>query len=66
MVKIKCIRVSYKKELVLEMKLQHDGSWSMVKGPASRRDYKKPKKPKKKASSHFKKLKNAYGRYLNR
>ena len=63
MVKIKCIRVSYKQGLVFEMKLQHDGSWSMVKGPASRRGY---KKPKKKGSSAFRRLKNAHRRYLNR
>jgi len=63
MVKIKCIRVSYKQDLVFEMKLQPDGSWSMVNGPASRRGY---KKPKKKRSSAFRKLKNAHRRYLNR
>jgi len=63
MVKIKCIRVSYKQDLVFEMKLQDDGSWSMVKGPASRRDY---KRPKKKGSKAFRKLKSAHGRYLNR
>ena len=63
MVKIKCIRVSYKQDLVFEMKLQDDGSWSTVKGPGSRRDY---KKTKKKRSAAFRKLKRAHSRYLNR
>jgi len=60
MVELKFIRVMYKQELVLEMRLQPDGYWSMKKGPLS-----KPKR-KKKGSSHFSKLKRAHSRYLNR
>ena len=60
MVKLHYIRITYKKKLVLEMKLQPGGKWTMRKGSDTKR------RPKKKASSHFKKLKNAYGRYLNR
>ena len=57
---MKCIRVMYKQDLVFEMKLQPDGTWSMRKGPE-----RKPKR-KKKPNRHFRKLKAAYSRYLNR
>lgn len=60
MVEMKCIRVTYKQGLVFEMKLQPDGTWSMREGPASR-----PKR-KKRPNKHFRKLKSAYKRYLNR
>ena len=55
-----CIRVLYKQNLVFEMKLQPDGTWSMRKGPE-----RKPKRKKNK-SKHFNKLKRSYQRYLNR
>ena len=57
---MKCIRVMYKQDLVVEMNLQPDGTWSMRKGPE-----RKPKH-KKKPNRHFRKLKSAYSRYLNR
>lgn len=60
MVEMKFIRVTYKQKLVFEMKLQPDGTWSMKNGPQSR------PKQKKKPNRHFRKLKSAYNRYLNR